>query len=231
MLSQSVFYSFFYAYPKSRSKFNNKLKDDLLTTFSRLITGVEISNTRDYYEKWTLDLGTGNILVKKPKVPENTEKEGGKQVSQVKVSIKGSTFDRTKKREILPIRYSPIVELYLKKHKYKTRNYVSEFKMKYSQTDKNDKEKEAKFAGYRSEANRILEWSQGQKDEEEAKRQQLESEIKAIKRETINHHKRLDRRKAEELERGAHEYANYLVSMLNAGITMTSLGVIRKNMP
>jgi hypothetical protein len=61
------------------------------------------------------------------------------------------------------------------------------------------------------------------------KKKQLEAEIKTLKRETINHHKRLDRRKAEELERGAHEYANYLVSMLNAGITMTSLGVVRKN--
>ena len=30
-----------------------------------------------------------------------------------------------KKRETLPIRYSPIVELYLKTNKYKTRNYVS----------------------------------------------------------------------------------------------------------
>lgn len=45
----------------------------------------------------------------------------------------------------------------------------------------------------------------------------------------MNHNRRLDKRKAEELERGAHEYANYLVSMLNAGITMTSLGIVRRN--
>lgn len=70
MLAQSVFYSFFYAYPKSRSKFNNKLKDELLSMFSKLFTGVDISNTKFYYEKWTLDLGTGNILAKKPKIPE-----------------------------------------------------------------------------------------------------------------------------------------------------------------
>jgi hypothetical protein len=101
--------------------------------------------------------------------------------------------------------------------------------MKYTQVDKNDQQKEEKFAFYKEEARRILEWSHQQKEEEEKKRIQLENEIKALKRETINHHKRLDRRKAEELERGAHEYANYLVSMLNAGITMTSLGVVRKN--
>lgn len=101
--------------------------------------------------------------------------------------------------------------------------------MKYTQVDKNDHLKEEKFAYYKEEAKRILDWSEAQKNDDEAKKKQLESEIKALKRETINHHKRLDRRKAEELERGAHEYANYLVSMLNAGITMTSLGVVRKN--
>ena len=35
--------------------------------------------------------------------------------------------------------------------------------------------------------------------------------------ETTNHQRRLEKRKNEELEKGAHEYANYLVSMLNAG--------------
>jgi hypothetical protein len=42
-----------------------------------------------------------------------------------------------KKRDTLGIRYSPIVDLYLKNNKYKTRNYVSEFKMKYTTMDKN----------------------------------------------------------------------------------------------
>lgn len=35
----------------------------------------------------------------------------------------------------------------------------------------------------------------------------------------------MEKRKIEELERGAHEYANYLVSMLNAGLNMANLGV------
>jgi len=57
------------------------------------------------------------------------------------------------------------------------------------------------------------------------KKRKMKMEIKEIKEETVNHHKRLEKRKAEELERGAHEYANYLVSMLNAGITVANLGV------
>ena len=44
--------------------------------------------------------------------------------------------------------------------------------------------------------------------------------MKKIKTETGRHHRRLEKRKAEELERGAHEYANYLVSMLNSGLNI-----------
>ena len=64
------------------------------------------------------------------------------------------------------------------------------------------------------------------KDNKKRKRLMKKS-IKEIKEETVNHHKRLEKRKAEELERGAHEYANYLVSMLNAGITVANLGVTK----
>lgn len=62
LLSQSVFYAFFYAFPKSRSRFDDELKSQLLMLFSRIFTGIEISNGNSYIEKWSLDLGTGNIL-------------------------------------------------------------------------------------------------------------------------------------------------------------------------
>ncbi len=57
-----MFYSFFYSFPKSRSLFNDDLKRDLVEEFSYLFTGVKISNTNKYWEKWNLDLGAGNIL-------------------------------------------------------------------------------------------------------------------------------------------------------------------------
>ena len=38
--------------------------------------------------------------------------------------------------------------------------------------------------------------------------------------ESKKHIRRLAKRRDEELEKGAHEYANYLVSMLNAGKDM-----------
>jgi hypothetical protein len=61
-LAQAVFYSFFYAFPKSRIKFNDDLKKLLLDEFSYQFTGVRISNTHCYMEKWCLDLGAGNIF-------------------------------------------------------------------------------------------------------------------------------------------------------------------------
>lgn len=57
-----MFYSFFYAFPKSRVKFNDDLKKLLLDEFSYQFTGVVISKSDVYMEKWNLDLGAGNML-------------------------------------------------------------------------------------------------------------------------------------------------------------------------
>ena len=43
------------------------------------------------------------------------------------------------KREETSLRYSPIVELYLSTYKYKTKNSIPEFKMKYSKLPVNNK--------------------------------------------------------------------------------------------
>jgi len=61
-LSQGVFYSFFYACPKSRDELDDKMKEIFLSQFSILFTGIEISNPKDYFSNWYLDLGAGNIL-------------------------------------------------------------------------------------------------------------------------------------------------------------------------
>ena len=45
ILAQAVFYSLFFAYPKSRCKFNNELKHKLIEFFSEKFTGIKISNS------------------------------------------------------------------------------------------------------------------------------------------------------------------------------------------
>lgn len=62
ILSQTVFYSIFYAFPKSRHKFNDELKKDLIAEFSYLFTGITITNYHRYIKNWCLDLGSGNIF-------------------------------------------------------------------------------------------------------------------------------------------------------------------------
>lgn len=93
-----MFYSFFYAFPKSRSKFDNKLKEELLTVFSKLFTGIEISNKKGYFEKWTLDLGTGNILAKKPKRLDPVVQSAQEVQSNRKNFIDPNFRERMKKR-------------------------------------------------------------------------------------------------------------------------------------
>ncbi len=46
---------------------------------------------------------------------------------------------------------------------------------------------------------------------------EMNEKIKAIKKKTLLHNKMLEEKRREEIEKGAYEYANYLVSMLNAG--------------
>lgn len=72
IIAQAVFYSFFYAFPKSRSEFANDLKSDLINEFSHLFTGIQITNSYEYWSKWNLDLGAGNILA------VGDDKKGGK---------------------------------------------------------------------------------------------------------------------------------------------------------
>lgn len=71
-------------------------------------------------------MGTGNILARKPKKTEGVNDLSDKLGETGMGSELGkNNFEKMRKRETLPIRYSPIVELYLKSNKYKTRNYVS----------------------------------------------------------------------------------------------------------
>lgn len=46
---------------------------------------------------------------------------------------------------------------------------------------------------------------------------EMNDKIKAIKKKTLLHNKMLEEKRREEIEKGAYEYSNYLVSMLNAG--------------
>ncbi|KRW99570.1 hypothetical protein PPERSA_13150 [Pseudocohnilembus persalinus] len=230
IVAQAVLYAFFYAFPKSRREFDNDLKRDLVAWFSEEFTGIPILNSeKQYWSKWNLYLlGQGNIL--KPKEKQNYSKDGD-EVTQKKQSsylpsipLKGITNKRNK-RNHMNIRFSPIVERYLKSYKYKTRNTIQKFKMKFTEYDRNQQKIDKHFKEYEDLAKGIKNHCNGLQKENNEQRQHLQQEIKKYKQETIKHHRRLEKRKEEELERGCHEYANYLVSMLNAGLSNANLGI------
>jgi hypothetical protein len=68
IVAQGVFYSFFYAFPKSRNHFNDNYKKYIFGQFTMFFTGLKISHKSQFkkdwkfIEDWCLDLGAGNVL-------------------------------------------------------------------------------------------------------------------------------------------------------------------------
>lgn len=61
IISQSVFYSLFFAYPKSRGQtLNNEMKRKLLNIFSKLFTGMKIQSAS--FEHWYPVMGQGGMM-------------------------------------------------------------------------------------------------------------------------------------------------------------------------
>lgn len=68
IVAQGVFYSFFYAFPRSRLEFDDNYKKYVFSVFSKLFTDMEISHHSEFIkgynfiENWKLDLGAGDVL-------------------------------------------------------------------------------------------------------------------------------------------------------------------------
>lgn len=118
-LAQAVFYALYYAYPKSRSKFNDAVKKTLIEEFAYQFTGMKVEKPN--WDSWRIEIGAGNVagqgdssdLIRK----DIFDLDGGKRPG-----IKT-------KRDKLDMRYSPLVERYLKRQKYETINNVRMWKM------------------------------------------------------------------------------------------------------
>lgn len=68
IVCQGVFYSLFYAFPKSRTKFNKDFKCDIFKIISKIFKGCEVSHKSRFLKNWRfiddwyLNLGAGNLL-------------------------------------------------------------------------------------------------------------------------------------------------------------------------
>ena len=80
VVAQAVFYSLFYAFPKSRINFDYDFRYFLFALMSRFFVGLVVSPVSKFSQHWTfvddwyLDLGAGNVLAKKIYHKKNNEK-------------------------------------------------------------------------------------------------------------------------------------------------------------
>ena len=115
------------------------------------------------------------------------------------------------------MKYSPLVERYLKTHKYETMNNVRGWKMLLTQRTEAHKEVDKKFKAFKQMAHQA-EISYKKMDEEyqqrvaEIKAKLIENEKKARK-----HIENLEESKLEKLNNGGYaEYANMIVSIFKS---------------
>ena len=94
----------------------------LLNTFSYMFTGIEVKSAK--FDHWKDEMGAGNALTTKKKTDED---RSGAYHNQTFADVKQKTKVGKTRREAVPMKYSPLVERYLKAHKYETMNNVQEW--------------------------------------------------------------------------------------------------------
>lgn len=178
-----------------------------------------------FIDSWKLDLGAGDIL-KQSKCCSQVQKdsesnENPKTLPALKNTNRGMNKPTVLKVKVYyeKLRYSPIMKRYLDLKKYKTKNYLKPNTMKLTPYDESQKIYEAKLVGYKQFADKVNKKAEdvGRLIAENKLLKEMNDKIKAIKKKTLLHNKMLEEKRREEIEKGCYEYANYLVSMLNAG--------------
>jgi hypothetical protein len=134
IIAQSVYYSLYYAYPKSRKTLDQLFMRELTNTFSELFTGTQIHSAS--HDHWDAQF---------------VHKAGSDPKKIKDASLADQEIDkRTKgRREILYMRYSPLVERYLITHNYETINNVSKWKMLLTQRTETNKDMDKKFKKFK----------------------------------------------------------------------------------
>lgn len=216
-IAQSIFCCLFFAYPKSRSKLNDEIKRELLDIFSMLFTGTQIKSAS--FDHWNIEIGTSNVL----SGGQKSKKKDDRPLSLADVNQMFSGADGGKKggkslktkREIVPMKYSPLVERYLNAHKYETMNNVREWKMLLTERTKMQKMIDEKFAKYQIIAQQVVDEKDSLEKEYKLFTDEINKKKAKSEAETKRHIEMLKRKDKELIENGCSEYANMLVSIFN----------------
>lgn len=104
----------YFAYPKSQSKIDNdEIKRLMLDEISYIFTGTTVKSAK--FDHWKIEQ-PGTVMSYKKKAHQEEE-----ELSLAEIKKKGNL---RAKREPVKMKYSPLVERYLKGHKYETMNNV-----------------------------------------------------------------------------------------------------------
>jgi len=209
VIAQSTFYSLFYAFPKSRKVFDNNLKRTLLDIFSELFSGMIVKSAQ--FNHWGLDLGAGNVFPEKKLFAKKDITLADIEPSK-KFTIKA-------KREIVPMKFSPLVERYLKAKRYETRNQLRPWRMVMTQR-KNQAETDEKFKNYSRIAEDAVKLKKKLIKDYDALSKRIKKEMQDNEAACMKHILRLKKDEQQKLQNQASEYANYLVSMFNKEYNM-----------
>lgn len=196
-LAQSVFYCLFFAFPKSRSRIlSEEFKNSFYNIVSQEVTGIPLAEPP--YKKWVLDLGSGNILSDTLR-PVSTEMSSGKENKSI-IAVN--------------LRYTPLMERYMKSRNYEGYNKVPPRRLKLSQKDRQNDARSARrmnsFVKFAKESvSRTMERFNDYEDYSSKLRQKLHKNHL----QTLSHAKLLTAYTDRVLRTNAHEYSNKLVSL------------------
>lgn len=209
-LAQAIFYSMFFAYPKSRSKLNNEeFKLALYELVSHELTGIPMRNNG--FDLWILDLGAGNVL------EHNTSSKS--TPDSIKSTLLPPVRKTDLKRKIQEIRYSPLVSRYLHSRRYEALNAIPSWNMRYTLRNiKKEKEVDRKFAHFRKLAIKTEEQARLRDQQYNAYSDKIDEKIHANHIDFLRHVRRLNNYTKKILEEDPHEYANKLVSLYNQNL-------------
>jgi hypothetical protein len=197
ILAQSVYYSMFFAFPKSRSLIlSEEFKSDFFEIIENEVTGVPLAEPA--YKKWVLNLGAGNIL--------NVRMRAG---STGAISSRDS-----KPFQQVNLRYTPIMERYMKSRNYEGYSRVPSRTLNLSRKSSRSlaatEHRMESFVKFAKESvsktiQRFTEY-----DEYSLK---LREKMHKNRMRTISHTKLLNAYTDRILRSGAHEYANKIASL------------------
>ena len=192
-IAQAVFFSVFFAFPKSRSLV---LTEDFLRDFIDLVsgelTGFPVCNNA--YEHWVFDLGAGNIMEKVVK-------------SQSKPLWKSASGK-------LRIRYTPVMERYLCSHKYQSCNQIKNWNLRVSKRDlAAEKQTHQRMKSYRKQANDNARNTLTKFKHFEKYNKTIDKKLLENKKYSLRISKFMKNRSKEILTHNPHEYSNYLASL------------------